>query len=62
MKFLNSFFSDAASEFKQITWPNKKETQKLVIVVIIFSVVMAVFLGIVDFGFSSAMREFILKI
>ena len=62
MKLLNSFFSGVISEFKQITWPNKKETTYLVKVVIIFSVAMAIFLGMADYGFSRIMQTFVLKI
>jgi len=62
MKLLNSFFSGAMLELKQITWPSKKETINLMKVVIIFSIVMAIFLGIVDYGFSTIMQTFVLKI
>jgi len=62
MKFLKSFFSGAMLELKQITWPSKKETIYFVKIVIIFSVAMAIFLGIADYGFSRAIQTFILKI
>jgi len=62
MKPLNSFFSGIVSEFKQITWPSRKETTRLVVIVIIFSAGMAAFLGVADFGFSRVLQEFILKI
>ncbi|MFA5053148.1 MAG: preprotein translocase subunit SecE [Parcubacteria group bacterium] len=62
MKLLSSFFSGVISEFKQITWPNRKETIKLVTVVIVFSLGMAMFLGLADYGFSKLLQEFILKI
>lgn len=62
MKLINSFFSNVKSEFKQITWPSKKETIRLVLVVIVFSLGMAAFLGIADYGFSKALQMFILKI
>lgn len=62
MKLLNSFFSGAISEFKQITWPSKKETIYLVKVVIIFSIMMAIFLGIADYSFSRIIQTFVLKI
>lgn len=62
MKSLNSLISGAVSEFKQITWPSRKETIKLVIVVIVFSLAMSVFLGLADFGFMQLIQEFILKL
>ncbi len=62
MKIINSFLSGAMSEFKQITWPSRKKTIQLVIIVIIFSVAMALFLGVADYGFSTLMQRFILKI
>ena len=62
MKLLKSFFSGAILELKQITWPSKKETIYLVKIVIIFSIAMAIFLGIADYGFSREIQTFILKI
>ena len=62
MKLLNSFFFGVISEFKQITWPSKKETIYLVKVVIIFSIAMAFFLGIADYSFSRIIQTFVLKI
>jgi len=62
MKLINSLISGVKSEFKQITWPTKKETIKLVMVVIVFSLGMAAFLGLADYGFNKALQAFILKI
>jgi len=62
MKIINSFLSSAILEFQQITWPSRKKTIQLVTIVIVFSVGMAIFLGIADYGFSTFMQRFILKV
>ncbi|MFA4999367.1 MAG: preprotein translocase subunit SecE [Parcubacteria group bacterium] len=62
MKPLNSFFSEVLTEFKQITWPDRKETIRLVTVVIVFSIGMALFLGLADYVFSQILQRFILKV
>ncbi|MCK9187127.1 MAG: preprotein translocase subunit SecE [Candidatus Colwellbacteria bacterium] len=60
MKSLNSFISGIVSEFKQVTWPSKKETIRLVIVVIAFSLLMSFFLGFADLGFRQLVQKFII--
>jgi preprotein translocase SecE subunit len=60
MKSLNSFISGVVSEFKQVTWPNKKETVRLVVIVVVFSLMMSLFLGFADFGFRQLVQQFII--
>lgn len=62
MKPLKSLISEAVTEFRQITWPSRKETIRLVTIVIFFSLAMAFCLGLADLAFMQAIQEFILKI
>lgn len=62
MKFLNSLAKGMAGEFKQINWPSRKETVRLVLTVVGFSVAMALVLGIADYGFLQLIEKFIIKI
>ena len=54
MKFDNvkHFFRDVRAEMKSVSWPNKADLKKDTIVVLVMSTIVAVFLSLVDFGFS----------
>ncbi len=43
------FFSDIRAELKKVTWPSREETIKLTAVVIIVSLIIAAYIGIIDF-------------
>ena len=58
---LNSFLSESLAEIKQITWPTRKETVRLVIIVTAFSIIMSVFLGAADYGFMAMLQKYVLK-
>ena len=61
MKPVVNYLSAVKAEFTKITWPNRRQTARLVIVVIAFSTIMAGTLGLVDFGFASALKQLITK-
>lgn len=44
------FFRDVIAEMKKVIWPSRSDTIRYTIVVILFSVGMAVILGAADFG------------
>lgn len=46
------FVGDSVSEAKRVVWPTRKETIQTTMVVVVLVFVMAVFLAIVDIGFS----------
>lgn len=46
------FFEQSKAELKKVTWPTRQETVKTGIAVLIFSVVMAIYLGVVDMALS----------
>jgi preprotein translocase subunit SecE len=54
MKFekINRFFRDVRSEMKCVSWPNKADLKEGTIVVIVMSSIVAIFLSLVDFGFT----------
>ena len=39
-------------EIRKVTWPSAKETRTTSIAVLVFIIVMAIFLGLVDLGLS----------
>lgn len=56
---LKAFFLESRREFKHINWPTRKETIRLVLIVISISVVVAIFLGTLDFLFLALLRRII---
>ncbi len=46
------FFEQAKVELKKVTWPTRRETVQTGIAVLVFSVVMAIYLGVVDMALS----------
>lgn len=63
-QYLNTiltFFRGVGLQMKKITWPTFKESLKYTIIIIIFSILIAVFLGGVDFGLTILLNKFILK-
>ena len=48
------------AEMKKVTWPTRKETIKITIVVIIISLSVAAFLGLLDYIFSLGIKEIII--
>jgi len=45
-----NFLGEVWTELTKVVWPTKRETVKYTIIVIIFSIVVAIFLGMVDLG------------
>lgn len=58
MKFEKTtrFFREVYSEMKSVSWPNKDDMVEGTIVVIVMSMIMAVFLSLVDFGFAEIIK------
>lgn len=54
MKFdkITRFFHDVRSEMRSVTWPSKADLKEGTVVVIVMSALVAVFLSLVDLGFS----------
>ena len=40
---------DVLSELKKVTWPSREETIKLTAVVVIISLIISLYIGIIDF-------------
>ncbi|MDD5099166.1 MAG: preprotein translocase subunit SecE [Candidatus Colwellbacteria bacterium] len=61
MKPLNSFTKGIAAEFREIKWPTRKETMRLVLTVLGFSIGVSIMLGAADYIFLRLMDGFIIK-
>lgn len=51
------FFREVRVEIKKVTWPTRKETLASTVVVLITSIIIGAFLGIVDFLLSSGVER-----
>ncbi len=46
------FFEESKVEIKKVTWPTRKETITTCVAVVVLTIIVSVYLGIVDFAFS----------
>ena len=51
-----TFLKESKQELKRVNWPTKDETKRYTIFVILFSLVFALFLGLLDHGFLRALE------
>ncbi|HDT15413.1 MAG TPA: preprotein translocase subunit SecE [Firmicutes bacterium] len=56
MKKLIDFIRTSWLELKKVTWPGKKEILASTVVVILVGFFLMVYIGVVDFGLSKAVK------
>ncbi len=59
MKKVKEFITDAIDELKKVSWPSKEDVQNSTIVIIIVTLILAIFLGAVDKIITIVMRMLI---
>ncbi|MGD9128910.1 MAG: preprotein translocase subunit SecE [Candidatus Woesebacteria bacterium] len=59
MKNLIKYFKEVLSEIKKVTWPNKKQTINKTFLVILVSLIVAGYIGTLDFVFHTIMKSLI---
>ncbi len=47
-----AYFREALFELKKVTWPTRKQTTLFSIIVIVLTIVVAIFFGILDYIFN----------
>ena len=52
MKFIKTYFNDVKIELKKVSWLSKNEMLGSTLVVWVFSIIVAIFLFVVDFGIT----------
>ncbi len=50
------FFNNIREELKKVTWPTRKETVRLTTVVIVLSLIIAFYVGIIDVLLAKALE------
>ncbi|NCN99975.1 preprotein translocase subunit SecE [Candidatus Falkowbacteria bacterium] len=61
MNKLKNYLQESLTEMKKVTWPSKKETYNYTVLVIAISIGVAIFLGILDYIFSTGFQFLINK-
>jgi preprotein translocase SecE subunit len=51
------FLREVRTELKKVTWPSRKDTLSGTLIVLVAVIIIAVFLGIVDFGLSGLVKQ-----
>ncbi len=54
---LIQYFKDSKAELKKVTWPTKQETIRHTLNVIGISIVLSIFLGIIDYFLTFAVEK-----
>jgi len=49
---VKAYFRDSISEMKKVVWPTKKQTRAYTITVILLSIGVAIFFGLLDYVFN----------
>ena len=56
---IRTFFQDVTSEFKRVSWPTRQATLQSTGIVLVVSLAVAIFLGVVDLGLATAIKTII---
>jgi preprotein translocase subunit SecE len=61
MQKITQFLKEAKAELMKVNWPSRKQVINYTLIVIGISLVVAFFLGSLDYLFSYILKTFILK-
>jgi preprotein translocase subunit SecE len=53
---IKTYLTESYHELKKVNWPTRKETVRLTVIVIILSLFVALFLGVLDIVFAYILR------
>lgn len=56
MSRIVNFFREVKAELFKVVWPSRKEAIRNTVLVVVFSLVMAIILGAADFGLLTAVE------
>lgn len=56
---LNNYLSETREEMKHVSWPTRNQIIGYTIVVIVISAVVAIYLGLFDYGFRFLIKALI---
>lgn len=56
---LVQFLREVRMEVKKVTWPSRQETMASTVVVLLVSIAVAIFLGVMDLGLAHMVSSFL---
>jgi preprotein translocase subunit SecE len=56
MSKIIQFLREVRTEMTKVVWPSRKDTMKMTIIVVVFSVVVAFYLGFADYGLAKLVQ------
>ena len=59
-KRIIGYLKDVRFEMRKVSWPTKRETFRYTLIVIFVSLIVAIFLGALDFIFITLLNRFVL--
>jgi preprotein translocase subunit SecE len=59
MKDVQQFVEDVQTEMKRVTWPDREQLRNATAVILVFCVIIAIIIGLMDTGFSWFVRTFV---
>lgn len=59
MEKVVTFFKESYAELRKVNWPSRKQAINYTVIVIVASIVVALFLGFLDKIFSTVVEKFI---
>ena len=59
MSKLGEYLKETKAELKHVNWPSKNQSILFTVIVVVFSLVVAFFLGAFDFIFTMGLKLFI---
>ncbi len=60
MERIKTFLNESRQELKRVNWPRREETTRYTVFVVILSVGLAAFLGILDYLFVQVIQKIVL--
>ena len=57
---MKSYIQESRLEFGRVNWPTRQETTKLTLMVIVFTLALAFFLGLLDILFNYILVSFVI--
>ncbi|HIA91744.1 TPA: preprotein translocase subunit SecE [Candidatus Saccharibacteria bacterium] len=61
MKKIINYLKGARRELSKVTWPSRKESTKLTIAVVVFTLVFVLFTTVIDYGLDQVFDKVILN-
>ncbi|HCI05711.1 MAG: Preprotein translocase, SecE subunit [Parcubacteria group bacterium GW2011_GWC1_45_9] len=61
IEFLKNYLKETKVEIQKVSWPTRQETLRYLVIIIVFSGVMAIFLGLFDFAFLQVVERIIIR-